>query len=886
MFSGSILSTIEEAESDFLLLFDCCNAYHPPSRPSGSGCNVIEVISAVGFDAVAAEPGTDSFTHHLDEALALAKRSGPIKAVDLHREIISRVFPQERRRLRRGTSFIVDDNGPVEEKSRRRCPLHYWLSGPSKSITLAPLDSPSCTAKSYDAAEVTLVEPPSNTVPTPGDLEMEGIIQVQQAKFPQVLVCFRVTREDFEPAAWVKWLREAPPEARDLIKIEGFWGSFSSLILVGMPVQVWDLLPDSPAVSFVGFITTDNYGKNFQREVDNLLSVTTEMKFEEEMAMGSEGQEPTKAQKEAEALLTSTLLDVPDEALPSKPTPPLKAILGDMPTAKIRKQNVEVPSQQPRSSAPFRRNEDSIGRESTLERRPERIPEPEFSDPILQRLSLQQLGSPGTHHVIPFPRNEDAVDRAIISQLETLLPGTSKYQSAALYGLAGSGDPACSVFWVRADNETTFIEDYKMIARSLGLAGGQDGKKLPMAVRKQIESRPRWLLVLDNADDLTLFGVGRTSYNTSYEGLKELAEGSTSLYDYVPRGATGTVLWTSRDERIVGTLVSPYQGIGVDRMSHDEAMRLFETSRNKKTGSEEVAEAKKLLEELEWLPLAISQAGAYLQRTSNPIGDYLSKLAEGREQWRILKETEFDRHRSNIPNSVLETLEVSMERIRLHDEMAYRIIHIIAYVNDQDIPFEMITAAGLFGDKRGKRNLKKNKDRVAEAITLLKEFSFLTPHRRGWYNGYKTHRLIQEATRYSLKTKKSEDEVYFSDAALQIVSELFPEGARGAWVEHERYIAHAIRIGEWAGICGREIQVSELLTRVSNYFYNYRRWGERELVDRRVYELRRVVLGEEHPDTIESMLDLAATYDAQGRYIEAELIRFEVSALRQAMGGI
>ena len=41
---------------------------------------------------------------------------------------------------------------------------------------------------------------------------------------------------------------------------------------------------------------------------------------------------------------------------------------------------------------------------------------------------------------IPFPRNEDIVHRgAIFSELDTLLPPSSEDQSAALWGLGGSG---------------------------------------------------------------------------------------------------------------------------------------------------------------------------------------------------------------------------------------------------------------------------------------------------------------------------------------------------------------------------------------------------------------------------------------------------------------
>lgn len=74
--------------------------------------------------------------------------------------------------------------------------------------------------------------------------------------------------------------------------------------------------------------------------------------------------------------------------------------------------------------------------------------------------------------------------------------------------------------------------------------------------------------VLDNADDLVPFSVGRTP------------EQSTSLYSYVPKLGTGAVLWTSRSERIVGTLVGPQQGARVGGMSLNETRRLLETSRN------------------------------------------------------------------------------------------------------------------------------------------------------------------------------------------------------------------------------------------------------------------------------------------------------------------
>lgn len=171
-----------------------------------------------------------------------------------------------------------------------------------------------------------------------------------------------------------------------------------------------------------------------------------------------------------------------------------------------------------------------------------------------------------------------------------------------------------------------------------------------------------------------------------------------------------------------------------------------------------------------------------------------------------------------------------------------------------------------------------------ETVTRLKEFSFLRLRGEGSpVRSYEMHKLVQEATRYGLRARKSEDEAYFSNAVLEIVAELFPERKREAWTECEKYIA--VQVGEWAEIFGRAVEVSDLLRRVANYLYDRGRWREREPVDKRAYELRREVLGEKHPDTIRSMADLAATYHAQGRYGEAEPMFIKVLELRREVLG-
>ncbi|KAK3687190.1 hypothetical protein B0T22DRAFT_121957 [Podospora appendiculata] len=540
---------------------------------------------------------------------------------------------------------------------------------------------------------------------------------------------------------------------------------------------------------------------------------------------------------------------------------------------------------------------------------------------IVTNIKHSYAERPRACRVIPFPRNEDVINRAhIFNQLDALLPPTSEYQSGALWGLGGSGktqvaleyayrrsrDPACSVFWVHADNETTFTQDYKAIAKRLGLAGGLDGPELLTAVRERIEAGSCWLLILDNADNLAAFGVGRTQ---SGKGQGRGVEEKHSLYDFVPRGSAGTVLWTSRDKRIGGSLVGAKRAINVARMTDAEAMALLETVGNKKIGEGERDGAAQLLAELDWFPLAVSQAAAYMQRTSTTPNAYLLKLARRKTRcktrWKTLQQSEFDRHRrAGLSNSILETWDLSMEQIRQENEMAYDILHVLAFLDSQNIPLEiMIQAAAALrdekptGDRQGDgstRSISSGSDSEDDdnevlhaAIQVLQEFSFL--HLRaseGTSRAYEMHKLVQDATQYALSRRdRREDEVRFSKLALRAVTDLFPERRRELWGECEKYVVHAQRAGEWAELCEGEIEASGLLSRVSDYLYDRGRWREKEPVDKRAYEFRRKRLGEKHPDTIRSMASLADTYHAQGRYEEAEKIKVEVLALRRDVLG-
>ena len=80
----------------------------------------------------------------------------------------------------------------------------------------------------------------------------------------------------------------------------------------------------------------------------------------------------------------------------------------------------------------------------------------------------------------------------------------------------------------------------------------------------------------------------------------------------------------------------------------------------------------------------------------------------------------------------------------------------------------------------------------------------------------------------------------------------------------------------------------DTLASMANLAYTYfqqGRWKEAEELELRVLEVRRRVLGEEHPDSLTSMVNLAITYWRQGRQKEAEQLTRQVLEKRNKVLG-
>ncbi|CAH0021545.1 unnamed protein product [Clonostachys rhizophaga] len=524
------------------------------------------------------------------------------------------------------------------------------------------------------------------------------------------------------------------------------------------------------------------------------------------------------------------------------------------------------------------------------------------NDRVRSSLSPSSFGESPHCHTIPYIRNHEVVKRQLeVEKLHQLLSNSSACQVAALWGLGGSGKTQialqyayqrwdardCSVFWVHADMEATFIQDYKTIARKLGLDDIENEENLMEAVRDKIESLESWVLVADNTDDIKVFLPGQSSKKTA------------NLIRYIPQsaGKSGTVLWTSRDERI-DIIVGSGRAIEISRMTEAEGRKLLYTKWNKKDIDAKDIKITKLLEELEC--------------------EYLSMLSRKKHRWELFKasETADIQQTPGVPNSVLGTWHISIERIQKENQLAYHILNVLAYVNNQNISEKMVAEFARYHGKRPPidyRDLKDCKNdgvvvddddldgpdiEILTALARLKEYAFIQIHRDGKkQKSYNMHKLVQDAARFGLSAglmaneprsgTSSGGEQYYAAIALKVMVRLFPHLSSGMWQQSEKYVEHAVQAAEWAEISGTPIRAAALLLRACAFLMHRGHSLEARRLEllKKGASLCQQALGGRHRDTLYIKLALAETHYQNGDDQVAKDLTNQVYTLQREVLG-
>ncbi|KAL4805292.1 purine and uridine phosphorylase [Aspergillus unguis] len=456
------------------------------------------------------------------------------------------------------------------------------------------------------------------------------------------------------------------------------------------------------------------------------------------------------------------------------------------------------------------------------------------------------------HWIVPFQRNECFTGRQQeIKQLDDEITSPNGPRRQAILGLGGIGktqvalelayqlrhkDPDYPVFWIPCTSIEMIEQSYINITRILGLeedSAGSGGMKERLKTYLS-QNVTKWLLVLDNVDDSRVWRY---------------------VKDALPQSEEGRILITSRSRKVAAE--SAFSNIlRISEPNEEAALGMLKNKLADKSLLQDESATSALLERLAYLPLAITQAAAYLNWNEKyTVSKYLELLDKHESQAMDLLSTDFaDEGRyTDKPNPVSSTWFVSFNQIMDLSELAIHYLRLMACVSRHDIPDRFLPS-------------KTSEKEKLDALGLLGAFSFVTANHE---TGSSTmHRLVRLVTRNWMRQNEQFDE-YLAKAANG-VWEAMPRRNEDKRLLRQTYLPHAMSILNEKDL--KKEDHFHLIWRVAHALSDDRRFKEALPLFIDALDLRQRYLGKESPAAISSMADLASTYRNLSQLEKAEEI--------------
>ncbi len=462
---------------------------------------------------------------------------------------------------------------------------------------------------------------------------------------------------------------------------------------------------------------------------------------------------------------------------------------------------------------------------------------------------------------IPYPRNPFFLGRdEELSQVRQHLQGgqaTALSQPQAITGLGGIGKTQLAleyayryhqdyqmVLWARAESKETLISSYIELARLLWLPEREATERefTVQAVKTWLQTHRGWLLILDNADELML------------------------LPDFLPPSLGGHLLLTTRAvatgrlaHRLEIEILQAEQG-ALLLLRRAKLIEPFAELSEAEPQDRELA--LRISQELGGLPLALDQAGAYLEETGEDLDSYWHLYQQHRAH--LLRE-----RRAGLvadhPDSVATTWSLSFQRIEEKNPAAADLLRLLAYLFADVIAEEILTAgASLLGPALAP--VAADAQKRNQAIEALRAYSLVRRDPKG--KTLSIHRLVQAV----LQDQLSEAERHtWAQRALFAVNAAFPQVEHDTWPQCERLLTQrlaAMQVIERYQVIG---EVSgRLLYEAAYYLRDHERYAEAEPLFLHALAIYEQQVGPEHLLVAYPLNGLASLYRKQGKYAEAE----------------
>jgi hypothetical protein len=343
------------------------------------------------------------------------------------------------------------------------------------------------------------------------------------------------------------------------------------------------------------------------------------------------------------------------------------------------------------------------------------------------------------------------------------LGGIGKTQTAREYAYLHRHDYQ-TIFWVRASTHEEIIGDYTNLARLLQLPeqNAQDPQLLINAINRWLHHNTKWLLILDNADDLEM------------------------VAPYLPDTTTnGHIILTTR-AKATGNLA---RKIELPTMPQPEgallllrrAKLIVPDASLENVSTEDRAIAEAIVTELGGLPLAIDQAGAYIEETGESLSDYLALY---REQRKDLLVRRGGIHADHVP--VATTWDLAFKQIEATNPAAIDLMKLCAFLSSDAIAEEMLIEGAQYVSL-ALQEVAENRIQWNKVIEDLRRYSLLD--RNSKTQTLSLHRLVQ-AVIYDAMDEAARRE--WTERAVFVIMETFRDGEVAFSPKCERYIQDVV----------------------------------------------------------------------------------------------
>lgn len=410
-----------------------------------------------------------------------------------------------------------------------------------------------------------------------------------------------------------------------------------------------------------------------------------------------------------------------------------------------------------------------------------------------------------------------------VTQAISGLGGIGKTQIAIEYAYRFSRDYDL-VWWMRAEEPAMLSADYARLAWKLRLPEKDAADQIVAieAVRSWLGHSKGWLLIFDNAVD------------------------QSDLRSYLPQGGAGHVLITSRNQNWRGTA----KPLSVSVLNRQEAVAFIA----KRTGLKQESFASALAEALGDLPLALEQAGAYIEAIGISLSEYLELFLQHKSE--LLRR---GKPSTDYPATVATTWEMSFQKIQSASVGGADLMNLCAFLAPDEIPRKLlyehpIHLPGSLGQAVSDRFV------LDDAVEALRRYSLASVSQES----ISIHRLVQAVTQDKLtqEAKKST-----AENALRLVNEAFPTESDDVrtWSICKSLLSHALVVTRHAEDLGlRSTMTGRLLNQVGLYLRGRAEFKEAMDVLTNALAVDELIHQPEHPTIAIRLNNLGELFETLG----------------------